>query len=659
MSVIEMQDTNISNSSWDTTDNFDYQYPRGLDLSPKSELHKMIISKLKRMGQRSRDKMSGRYPIWKKIDRHMTVFVELDEEEKTIKAKDNRKPTSIIVPEAFAIREALLTRFVSSLLGKVYFPYEGVGPEDTLGAILMQHVVQRQMMKSGGMLALNTMFSDGLTYGIGPVALSWNREMGQKKVTRAVGYNRLNPLSFLGFQQTGTVSTMEDYVRWEGSELHNIDPYLYLPDPDVPAHQTQKGEFVGWLERSNYIQLLMAEVADPTYYFNVQYLARSGGSGSSLMADDHGRGDRDGVNEKGSLDNTTSETRPCDVMTMYVRLIPAEWKLGRETNPQVWVFKLVNDRILIQAQPLGMAYDMFPVVVCAPDYDGYSVSPLSRMELAYPSSELVSWYLSVMVTEQRKTQHNTYLMDPYKVNEEDVKKAMSSPGGIIRLRRSSWGSGVKDALEQMQTSNVTAGNMNNAQFLMDIMERVVGASDQMQGSFEGRAPERRTKAEFNSTFGMATQRVGRMVMLTHAMCMRPLGIMLAENTKQLMSQEAYVKLIGNTGSDYLTRLGARVTDNRVLVTPQQLQVNFDIEAVGPDIASHDNPDSLLQLTEMVANHPLLSQQYNLTALVNSVACRLGEKNFGEYQLQIMPPQMAQQVASDGNYAAVSQTGGME
>ena len=80
--------------------------------------------------------------------------------------------------------------------------------------------------------------------------------------------------------------------------MKNIDPYSYLPDPNVPIHEVQQGEYVGWIEQTNYMKLIELEKNDSDI-FNVKYLKGIGSGGRSQFnktKSDSGRSERYGSN---------------------------------------------------------------------------------------------------------------------------------------------------------------------------------------------------------------------------------------------------------------------------------------------------------------------------------------------------------------------------
>ena len=82
---------------------YQYDYPEGLNLRPGSDLHQRVVDRVMQRVNDSRKVMENRYTDWDKLDQSLTSYIPSDLEEKNVKANDERKPTSIVVPVSFAI----------------------------------------------------------------------------------------------------------------------------------------------------------------------------------------------------------------------------------------------------------------------------------------------------------------------------------------------------------------------------------------------------------------------------------------------------------------------------------------------------------------------------------------------------------------------------
>jgi len=143
-----------------TKKDFNYDYPNNLDLKPGSALHEKIKNKILERATESASIMSSRFESWNEQDQFLTAYKRIDSDEKKVKDVDDRKPVSIVFPYSYAILETLLSYMMGAFFREPLFRYEGYSPDDVMGSILMEQVVNLHCNKFKVMLNLHTMFRD-------------------------------------------------------------------------------------------------------------------------------------------------------------------------------------------------------------------------------------------------------------------------------------------------------------------------------------------------------------------------------------------------------------------------------------------------------------------------------------------------------------------
>jgi hypothetical protein len=619
-------DPNAQGRLFAYSEDLGYKYPNGLDLRPASQEHNRLQKEVSIRALESSREMSKRYDSWKKVDQTLTAYVKLDESEKNIKDKDSRKPVSIVVPYSYATLETILTYFVTAFLEDPIFRYVGSGPEDVIGAILLEKIIEHQTIQFKAALNLHTMYRDSLSYGMGVVTPTWDRKWGWKAVVQDAGYMS----SFLGkFVSTKKVRGREETILFEGNRLKNIDPYRYLPDPNVPIHDVQQGEFVGWIEQTNYMKLLELEKNDSDV-FNVKYLKGIGSGGRSQFdksRSDSGRSERFGQNSQFGSDMTTS---PIDVIWMYWTLIPKDQKLGSSEYPEKWLFGFAADKVLICAKQLNLNHNMYPVAVCAPDFDGYSATPVSRLELMYGMQEALDWLFNSHMTNVRKAINDMLIVDPSLINMADL--ADPQPGKLIRMRRSAWGRGVDQAVKQLQVNDITRTHIGDAGTVIEYMQRTSAATDSVSGMIR-KTGERVTAQEDKSTRQSALSRLTKAAKIASLQAMQDIGYMFAVHTQQLMSQETYVKASGT----WMEVLKAEYGDNsRILVKPFDIIVDYDVTVKDGSTAVGGDTEGWIEVFRIMAAQPQLYQNFDMVRIFKHVARIMGAKDINEFVLKTGP-----------------------
>lgn len=630
---------------------YGYEYPRNMDLKPGSKLHTFLREMIWRRAMDSYRVMSQRHKEWRATDDVLRAYVPAERAEKTDHDyKEKEVMPKIIMPVSYANLETLLTYMTAAFLQDRIFRFEGTGPEDTLGAILLEEVIHQQAVRSGMGLALHTMWRDGFAYGIGVASPVWHRQYGKVTEVR-------QPTVFEQLMGKGPRKVTRDGLLYEGNKLVNIDPYRFLPDPNASAHDVQDGEFVGWVERTNYMNLLRMENDPEGFLFNVQYVKHIDGT-SSLDRDDARRDVRTGIDRRVNTNN------PVDVIWLYVDLIPEEWKLGRGKAPEKWLFALAGDSIIIAAQPIGLDHNMFPVVVCAPDYDGYSAAPASRLGIISDMQNIVDFLFTSHILNVRKAINDMLVVDPSLVNVFDLMDP--KPGKLIRLRRAAWGrSGVKDAVQQLAVTDVTQNHMSDASAMMAMMDQVSGSTDMLKGVVQRRGP-RVSAAEATGARQSGLSRLEKTARIISMQAMRPLAYMMASHVQQLMEEDTFVKMTGSLAQRLMQDMGMPPElvqmgmDGmgrpmaKVAVSPMDLLVHYDVLEHDGTIPGSENTDGLIDVFQTLAQQPVVGAQFNMVNIMKSIARGLGVKNIDDYILQqpiqVMPDEQVLAGAQAGNFA---------
>lgn len=633
---------------------FGYQYPNGLNLRPGSATHDKLLSMILSKAKRNKMTLKKRYSDWEEMDRTLTAYVELDDDERATKQKDPRKPVSIVVPVTFAVMEVILTYFISLFLENPVFRYSGYGDEDTVGAMLLEREIQRQVHRSKMGLNLIYQWRDMFAYGIGALGLTWDTEMEYRMVDKPLGFQSQLTNEF---RYTGMETSRELVVAYEGNKAFNIDPYNYIPDASVAAHNVNDGQLVGWVVRSNRVAIMREEESgDKSSLFNGQYLKflRGGSGKSSLYYDSRGRSDRTGVRSS----SPTTDIDTVDKLYMYMDIIPSEFELSGSDAPERWLFCVAGDTVIIQGSQMTLNHMRYPVVVAAPDSDGYSCAPVSRLEVIDGLTGIVSWYINSHVLNQRKSINDMLVVDPSMVFMKDLRD--QGPGRLIRTRKSRWGSGTKDAVTQLKVEDITRQHMNDAMLLIQLIEQVIGVSSTLQGSVNQKK-ERVSAEEISRASNNAVSRLFMLAKITSMQSMQDLAYMLASHTQQLMTEDTWVQLGGRYEERLLAEYGLDPRmDPRIRATPKDLRIVFDVIESDHINSGSEDPEVWVRVFEILASNPEFAEAIgaDMGAILKHLARMSGAKNVGDFihgrpvQRVIKPDDQVLRGAEAGRYRAV-------
>lgn len=606
--------------------NYDYDYPGGLDMRPGYELHDKVRDLIIEKATGSSQEIKKRFEGWREIDRKLTSFIPIDsrklkgEKNADIKNEDERKPVQIVIPVSYAVLDTLMTYLVAAFLEEPYFRYEGVGPEDMLGAILLEMAIAYQCRRSKIGLELHTMWRNGIAYGIAPAYIGWETILGQRTVReQQTVFSRVRN----AFRRTGEVEeSVEDFTIYDGSTLTALDPYMCLPDPNTPIHDVQRSESFGWIEDTNLMSFMSAEKGNE-YLFNAKYCKHIWGQSQFNTRHQTGRGDK-----RGTESRRHDMARPLDVIHYFIRVIPEDIGLGDGEYPEWWLFGLAGDNVVVQAQQLGLDHGQLPVTVAAPDYDGHSMSPISRLEMTYGLQEVIDWLFNSHMANVRKAINDMIVVDPFIVNYHDV--ANPGPGKLIRLRRQAWGRGVKDAVMQLQVSDVTRGHIQDSAYITDILKFVTGAQDAISG-IRRNTSERVSATEASNVRTSALSRLEKAAKVMSLQAHYDIAYQMAWNTRQLMEDETYVKIIGDWEQVLREELKPEgYEQGRMRVRPSDLDINFDVIPHDGSIPSNGNPDLWLRMFQVITQNPLLARHFDVVRMFKYGAKLAGAKNLNDF-----------------------------
>jgi hypothetical protein len=627
--------------------NFDYEYPQDLNLKPGTELHDRIVEEVLSRARDSHEVISKRFSSWNEIDRVLTAYVPLSEEEKKLKEEDETKPISIVFPYSYAVMETMLTYAMTALVQDPIFRYKGFSDDDTIGAILMEKKIQQDCIKHKVALSVHTMLRDCLGYGIGLGAPIWKERYGTRYAKRSAG--RMGLLGrWMGRQEQ---MVEENALLYEGNALENIDPYMCLPDPHVSIHRVQDGDFFGWVEENSIVGLLEDEANDEDY-FNVRYVKLLGDATTHI----NNNSKREITTTKRGEVSESVRTA-ADVIWMYINLIPEDWDLGDSPYPEKWLFGVAGDAIVVKAKPSRLNHGMYPVAAASPDFDGYSIAPMSRLEMLYGLQHITDFMFNSHVENVRKAINDMLVVDPFLLNMNDL--ANPKAGKLIRMRRPGWGKGVKDAVQQLKVEDITRQNVGDVGWIVSFMNHVSGVDEAMMGSLRQGGPERLTGTEFSGTRASAMSRMERMAMVISLQAMQDIGYLFASHTQQLMSQETYVSTAGEWEEQLVKEYGK---PGNIPVSPFDISVDLDVVVRDGSTPGGQDSAAWRALFADMLKAPELAQQFDIVRIFKHVARTMGARNVDDFvrktnniQPQTMDNETVLREAEKGNMRPV---GGM-
>ena len=351
----------------------------------------------------------------------------------------------------------------------------------------------------------------------------------------------------------------------------------------------------------------------------------------------------------------TNSTNPVDNIKMYINLIPKDWQLGKGEYPEKWFFCLSADDVITQCDKADHNHGMYPIGVASPEYDGYSITPIGRMEILSGLQGTLDFLFNSHIANVRKAINDMLVVDPYLVNINDLKDP--EPGKLIRLRRPAWGRGVDKVVQQLAVQDITRANIGDSAYITNAMDRISGADSSMQGALRQGGPERLTKGEFQGTRGSALSRLQRIAMIIGMQFMQDIGEQFAVHTQQYMSKATYVSIVGQYEQQLYKMFGKK----KLRVDPTDLAVATDLIVRDGSIPGGNFSDAWIEMWKVMSTDPALRQEYDTSRVFTYIASQLGAKNVEDFkrnlnqiQPQVLPDEEVARGAEAGNLVPVGE-----
>jgi hypothetical protein len=128
------------------------------------------------------------------------------------------------------------------------------------------------------------------------------------------------------------------------------------------------------------------------------------------------------------------------------------------------------------------------------------------------------------------------------------------------------------------------------------------------------------------------------------------------NTIQLRKQETHVRIVGDWQEELMKDYGIPYEKGRVLITPELLDVNFDVIPHDGTVANTGDVNTWSTVFQTVSKDPALSQQLDTVRIFQHIAKLMGAKNIRDFIKKggnIVP-----QVVPDTDIAAGVQAGNL-
>lgn len=530
--------------------------PTTAKLNPKtpSPLENDLLSYVRGLVKMSRDARATYYTQWDENDMAFRGERAVDKED--VKSAKRGEPIKMVVP----LSRAQVMSFVSFnwLLmsqNRTFYELSPTGDEDALTRPDCELILARDCQHNQWAARVVQFLLDQAVCGHGVLDCSWE-ECWYRYLTTEESSGG----DFFGVQVSGETSQVEQKIlRFEGNKVTNISPYRWYPDTRLPLARYQEGEFVatedeisksalrrleseGLIKGVKEIPEMTQEIWNDRGTSRLPYMA---GIFNSR---------RDKGSTGADITSSTNTPKGMYVITrVQADITPVDYEfdgkpLGPETWPVRYLIWYANDQKIIRCEPINVLHGMFTQVCGEFSPDHHHMVNQGLCEVIDKLQATVSWYISSHVQSVKGVMNNKIVVDPAGV---EMKSLEDPQNPFIVLKKNASRQGVAQWISQLKVQDVTAGHMSDADMLTKLMQVVTGINDNAQGQYNS---GRRSATEARAVTAGAAGRLKTHAELNWTNVFQPLGQMMLTNSRQMLSAESFIRIVGRPSQDDPTKL---------------------------------------------------------------------------------------------------------
>lgn len=610
-------------------------------IEPGSPLHAKLLTAVSDRVKFSQSRLSRQYDKWKDAEDAALAYRperEVDAERRILREGGKPQYTTIVIPYSYAILMAAHTYWTTVFLGRSpVMQFSGRHGESARQVQALEALMDYQVQVGGMLVPLSLWLLDAGKYGLGVVGYWW--EERESTISEIVEEPELK----FGLLPTGRTikrRLISKVPGYHGNRLYNVRPYEWFPDPRVPLHRFQEGEYVAVYNEVAW-SLVLARL-EQGMYMNGDRL-KKGDRGSSFTREVGSSQLELPESTNPTFDETNSTSDVLKIYECYVDLIPSKWGLGKGDSTEKWVITVTSDyKLVIGCQPLGAWHNKFPFECLEFEPEAHALVNRGIPEILEPVQNTIDWLLNTHFYNVRKALNDQFIVDPSRVMMTDVQDPL--PGGIIRLRPEAFGQDPATAIKQLQVVDLTQTHMRDLEVMLEMGQRTLGINDQILGAVQGGGRKTATEIRTSSAFGISRLKTSSEYF--SAMGFQPLAAGLVSNTQQYYDMERKFRIVG----DLMLEAG----QNFAQVTPADIQGFFDYVPVDGTLPVDRFAQANLwrEILAQMRNFPTVMQQYDIGRIFGWVAQLAGLKNINQFKLEISPDQALAQQLQAGNVTPI-------
>lgn len=620
---------------------------KGQHIQYGTEQHRKILSAVQRRRDLWRSHSDDNQEALRRAEEAHQFYIKESDADADRAEKREREgkpqPQTLVIPYSYAMALSAHTYWCSVFLSRdPIFQFTARHGEPQTSVQAVEAVVDYQVMTGGHLVPYYQWLLDPAKYGFGVLGTYWDEEY------TTVSRIEERPELYMGVELSGRskrVKVSERVRSYQGTRVFNVMPWDFIHDPRVALARFQQGEFCGRITTSGWLELIERE--HNGWYFNIQALKRQ----RARSYDEH-----QGASEQLDLpgdeqigdghDLPLQDVGTVDILELFVKLIPKDWGLGDSKYPEIWVFTIANDKVIIGAQPLGEAHGQYPFDVLTNEVDQYTLHPRGMYEILEPMQNMLDWLVNTHFYNVRRVLNDSLLVDPSRVVMKDLMDG--GPGRLIRAKPSFYGQDMRTAVHQLQVSDVTQQHMNDADTVMQMMQRVSGVSENVMGvQAQG---GRKSATEVRQSNSMAINRLKTQAEYFSAQGWAPHSQKMLQMSQMHYDSEMQLRIAGGLVGNEQQFLG---------VGPDAIAGFFDyvpVDGTMP-VDRYAQANLFTQMFAQIRQFPELVEGYDLPKIFAYVLQLSGIKNINQFRVEVQSDEQVASGAANGQLRSVGGASG--
>lgn len=421
------------------------------------------------------------------------------------------------------------------------------------------------------------------------------------------------------------------------NKLNRLDPYNTIWDHNCqPGDISSDGDYAGYIEIKSRTKLkrLINRLSSDNEVINAKeaLASRLGNSPETIayynthpQVSDYikARNPVDGMNWYEWMTGqkeVTGQTGNFEIITLYARIIPNDFKLNTpsKNTPQIWKLKVVNNSVLVQAKRIISAYDYLPILFGQPLEDGLGYQTQSVAESNIPFQQAAATLMNIRFNSARRAVSDRALYDADVIKSSDINAPVPAAKIPVKMNSIDTNRKIADYYHQIPfDSRGTESTMQDAMSIVAFGKDLSGINNPRQGQFQ---KGNKSVKEWDDTMGGSDSRLRLPALTLEFQVFMPMKEIIKLNIFQYGDD---IKLVSQQSGNLLE---IDISKLREVVLSFRIADGFTPKS---KLAS---TESILQFMQLIGQSQLLQQAFGveLPGMAAHLAQLMGIRGMKEY-----------------------------